>query len=220
VAFAYATGVRAPLSWQLGPGWFTWLCGSCGQLVADRGPAEPDPALAERGHAADCDRHLAEVAAYQPASPRSVAYLPVCRPDGSPGPESAQLLLDVDDDLGQAAAQMPASQLQLDVQATGRHRGEHLAARLRDRGNREGLPPAAWSVSWQGYLLGACSTPDRTAITFAAWRQAMSAWLGRGPDADSEHGVFPGTVRMAAQWASYEHVHVILTAVAGSAAGA
>lgn len=42
-----------------------WRCGSCGQNVTDRGPFEAAPANNEEGHAADCARHAAEVAAYR-----------------------------------------------------------------------------------------------------------------------------------------------------------
>lgn len=42
-----------------------WRCASCGELVTDRGPFEAAPDNNETGHAPDCARHAAEVAAYR-----------------------------------------------------------------------------------------------------------------------------------------------------------
>jgi hypothetical protein len=41
-----------------------WRCGSCGELVADRGPFGAHPADNESGHTESCARHAAEIAAY------------------------------------------------------------------------------------------------------------------------------------------------------------
>ncbi len=42
-----------------------WTCGSCGQRVTDRSPFDADPGECEQGHAADCPRHRAELAAFE-----------------------------------------------------------------------------------------------------------------------------------------------------------
>ena len=47
---------RPPSAW--------WRCGACGQQVTDRGPYEPHPDDNETGHAPDCARHSADVAAW------------------------------------------------------------------------------------------------------------------------------------------------------------
>jgi hypothetical protein len=39
----------------------SWRCGSCGELVSDRGPFVSHLVDNESGHAEDCGRHLAEV---------------------------------------------------------------------------------------------------------------------------------------------------------------
>jgi hypothetical protein len=41
-----------------------WRCGSCGLLVTDRGPFS-GPADDETGHADDCERHAADMAAWE-----------------------------------------------------------------------------------------------------------------------------------------------------------
>lgn len=41
-----------------------WRCGSCGQLVTDRGPYNGHPVNNETGHAETCARHQAEIDAY------------------------------------------------------------------------------------------------------------------------------------------------------------
>ncbi|GAA4544182.1 hypothetical protein [Pseudonocardia xishanensis] len=43
----------------------SWRCGSCGELVSDRGPFESHPVDNESGHADDCARHLADVQAWR-----------------------------------------------------------------------------------------------------------------------------------------------------------
>jgi hypothetical protein len=43
----------------------SWRCGSCGELVSDRGPFESHPVDNESGHTADCARHLADVRAWR-----------------------------------------------------------------------------------------------------------------------------------------------------------
>ncbi|MCE3551345.1 hypothetical protein LWC33_07750 [Pseudonocardia sp. RS11V-5] len=43
----------------------SWRCGSCGELVSDRGPFESHPVDNESGHAADCARHVADVRAWR-----------------------------------------------------------------------------------------------------------------------------------------------------------
>ena len=48
---------RTPSSW--------WRCGSCAQQVTDHGPFESHPDDNEIGHAPDCARHLADVAAWR-----------------------------------------------------------------------------------------------------------------------------------------------------------
>ncbi len=50
-------------SWGRAPA--RWRCGSCGQHVTDRGPFEAAPYNNETGHAPDCGRHAADVAAYR-----------------------------------------------------------------------------------------------------------------------------------------------------------
>jgi hypothetical protein len=42
-----------------------WRCSTCDQLVTDRGPFEAAPFNNEDGHAADCARHIREIAAYE-----------------------------------------------------------------------------------------------------------------------------------------------------------
>ena len=41
-----------------------WTCASCGQSITDKGPYNGHPDDDETGHADDCARHLAEVAAW------------------------------------------------------------------------------------------------------------------------------------------------------------
>ena len=41
-----------------------WTCESCGQRVTDHGPVDSHPDEMERGHAADCARHAAALAAW------------------------------------------------------------------------------------------------------------------------------------------------------------
>ena len=60
--------------WAAGPGssrWdvrsVVWRCPTCRQLVTDRGPYDGHPDDEERGHAAGCDRHAADVAAWRAA---------------------------------------------------------------------------------------------------------------------------------------------------------
>ncbi|MCF7547418.1 hypothetical protein [Pseudonocardia sp. WMMC193] len=43
----------------------SWRCGSCGELVSDRGPFESQPVDNESGHADDCARHLPDVRAWR-----------------------------------------------------------------------------------------------------------------------------------------------------------
>lgn len=43
----------------------TWRCASCQREVTDHGPYAVNPADSETGHAADCARHHAEIAAYE-----------------------------------------------------------------------------------------------------------------------------------------------------------
>ncbi|WP_220187084.1 hypothetical protein, partial [Pseudonocardia pini] len=43
----------------------SWRCGSCGELVSDRGPFESHPVDNESGHTDDCARHLADVQAWR-----------------------------------------------------------------------------------------------------------------------------------------------------------
>lgn len=43
----------------------SWRCGSCGELVSDRGPFESHPVDNESGHTFDCARHLADVQAWR-----------------------------------------------------------------------------------------------------------------------------------------------------------
>lgn len=42
-----------------------WRCGTCGQLVTDRGPFESHPDDNETGHAVGCPRHSADVEAWR-----------------------------------------------------------------------------------------------------------------------------------------------------------
>ncbi|MGH8883206.1 MAG: hypothetical protein ACRD0P_38665 [Stackebrandtia sp.] len=42
-----------------------WTCGTCDAHVTDHGPYDPHPEDQEQGHADDCTRHAAAVAAYQ-----------------------------------------------------------------------------------------------------------------------------------------------------------
>lgn len=42
-----------------------WTCAACGQRVTDHGPYEPHPTDREDGHADDCTRHGAELAAWR-----------------------------------------------------------------------------------------------------------------------------------------------------------
>ncbi|MGH3976850.1 MAG: hypothetical protein ACRDS9_26560 [Pseudonocardiaceae bacterium] len=42
-----------------------WRCDCCGRQVMDRGPFEAAPYNNETGHAPDCARHTAEIAAYR-----------------------------------------------------------------------------------------------------------------------------------------------------------
>ena len=42
-----------------------WTCGSCGQRVTDRGPFSPHPDDCEQGHARDCARYRAALAAFE-----------------------------------------------------------------------------------------------------------------------------------------------------------
>lgn len=46
------------------PLWTGWRCVSCGESIVDRGPYG-HPSDNERGHAEDCARHLAEIAAQE-----------------------------------------------------------------------------------------------------------------------------------------------------------
>jgi len=61
-AFEYAAG--EPLSYGSSPS-YGFTCGSCSQFVSDHGPYDPHPLDRETGHAADCARQAAEVAAWQ-----------------------------------------------------------------------------------------------------------------------------------------------------------
>jgi len=66
---------EAAFEWAAGPppgGWswswetsVGWDCRACGRWVTDRGPYNPPPDDNESGHAADCPRHRAAVAAYE-----------------------------------------------------------------------------------------------------------------------------------------------------------
>jgi hypothetical protein len=44
---------------------FSYRCGTCGEFITDRGPYESYPDDNESGHAADCSRHAAAIAAWQ-----------------------------------------------------------------------------------------------------------------------------------------------------------
>ena len=46
----------------------SWRCGSCGAQVIDRGPFESHPDDNESGHAEDCPRHRAAIAAWRAAT--------------------------------------------------------------------------------------------------------------------------------------------------------
>jgi hypothetical protein len=54
---------KAEQPWR--PDTASWRCGTCTKRVVDHGPYDPHPADAEHGHAADCARHLAGIAAYE-----------------------------------------------------------------------------------------------------------------------------------------------------------
>lgn len=43
----------------------SWRCRTCSQLVMDRGPYNPHPVDREKGHAADCARFRADLAAWE-----------------------------------------------------------------------------------------------------------------------------------------------------------
>ncbi|ALE82468.1 hypothetical protein [Pseudonocardia sp. HH130629-09] len=43
----------------------SWRCGTCAALVTDRGPYESHPDDNETGHASDCTRHIAAIAAWK-----------------------------------------------------------------------------------------------------------------------------------------------------------
>ncbi len=47
------------------PATFRFTCGSCAQMVTDRGPYEGNPLNTEEGHAEDCTRMAAAVRAYR-----------------------------------------------------------------------------------------------------------------------------------------------------------
>jgi hypothetical protein len=61
---------EAAFEFAIGPGddrWyrpsFTWRCPACAELISDHGPYESHPDDNEAGHAADCPRHVAAIAA-------------------------------------------------------------------------------------------------------------------------------------------------------------
>jgi hypothetical protein len=54
-------------SWGRREGKARWTCRSCGQRVSDDGPWEANPENIESGHAEDCERHRAEIAAVRAA---------------------------------------------------------------------------------------------------------------------------------------------------------
>lgn len=62
MAFEYVTGAahRSPYETLS----FGWDCAACGRTVSDRGPYEAHPADNEHGHAEDCSRLIAAVAAH------------------------------------------------------------------------------------------------------------------------------------------------------------
>lgn len=69
-AFSFVTEGRrpgqAPSSSPLAhPSRARWSCTSCGQRITDHGPFDGHPADCEQGHAHGCERHRAEIAAYQ-----------------------------------------------------------------------------------------------------------------------------------------------------------
>lgn len=45
--------------------WTSWTCTSCDQRITDYGPYNGHPTDDENGHADDCRRHRAEIAAYR-----------------------------------------------------------------------------------------------------------------------------------------------------------
>jgi hypothetical protein len=66
----YDLGVAAFEHFESGPDiWnqsnFHYHCASCGEWITDRGPYESHPEDNERGHAEDCARFAAELAAWQ-----------------------------------------------------------------------------------------------------------------------------------------------------------
>lgn len=62
VAFEYAAGPPAQRFDRL---WFHWRCPSCQQTITDYGPYNGHPDDDEHGHAENCQRRAAAVAAYE-----------------------------------------------------------------------------------------------------------------------------------------------------------
>jgi len=60
-AFSFAAGRHAADTWDVAVFW--WTCPACGETVSDRGPGHGHPQDAEPGHAGDCQRLAAAVAA-------------------------------------------------------------------------------------------------------------------------------------------------------------
>jgi hypothetical protein len=58
-AYDYAAGTSG-----FGRPFFTWVCSACRGTVIDRGPQAGHPADTEEGHADDCRRLAAEIAAW------------------------------------------------------------------------------------------------------------------------------------------------------------
>jgi hypothetical protein len=52
-------------SMRFDPRRVAWACASCGESITDRGPYEGHPVDNQSGHAANCARHLREVAEYE-----------------------------------------------------------------------------------------------------------------------------------------------------------
>jgi rubrerythrin len=63
VAFEHATGAEHTDRWDRLS--FYWRCASCGQSISDHGPDNGHPVDCEHGHAEDCQRLAAAVAAYE-----------------------------------------------------------------------------------------------------------------------------------------------------------
>jgi hypothetical protein len=67
LAFDYCAGLARPPEFERPR--FLWDCPACGQTIADHEPTD-SPACSQQGHAAGCERLVADVAEWERRAPR------------------------------------------------------------------------------------------------------------------------------------------------------